>query len=56
MWYFTWILGLGLALAFGVINVLWLEASYAFGELDEADTRGRFESRSDAAPPAPGKP
>lgn len=56
MWYFTWILGLGLALAFGVINVLWLEASHAFGELDEAHTRGRFESRSDAPPPAPGKP
>lgn len=26
MWYFTWILGLGLALAFGIINVMWLEA------------------------------
>ncbi|OIR17635.1 cytochrome bd ubiquinol oxidase subunit X [mine drainage metagenome] len=25
MWYFTWILGVGLALAFGVINVMWLE-------------------------------
>ena len=39
MRYFTWSLGLGLALAFGLINVLWLEASYAFGELDEAHTR-----------------
>ena len=35
MWYFTWILGLGAALAFGIINVMWLEASYTFGELDE---------------------
>jgi len=26
MWYFTWMLGLGLALAFGIINVMWLEA------------------------------
>ena len=26
MWYFSWILGLGLALAFGIINVMWLEA------------------------------
>lgn len=49
MWYFTWILGLGLALAFGIINALWLEASYAFGDLDEAQTRERFESRSDAS-------
>ena len=46
MWYFTWILGLGLALGFGIINALWLEASYAFGQLDEEATRDRFESRS----------
>lgn len=26
MWYFTWILGVGLALAFGIINVMWLES------------------------------
>ena len=25
MWYFSWILGLGLASAFGVINAMWLE-------------------------------
>lgn len=25
MWYFTWILGLGFALAFGVINAIWYE-------------------------------
>jgi len=33
MWYFTWILGLGLALAFGIINVMWLETSH-FDETD----------------------
>lgn len=43
MWYFTWILGVGLALAFGIINVMWLEANYAFGERDEDTTRKRFE-------------
>ena len=53
MWYFSWILGLGLALGFGIINVLWLEASYAFGELDEQATRERFESRSGAARTTP---
>ena len=42
MWYFTWILGLGLALAFGIINVMWLEASFTFGDLDEEHTRRRF--------------
>ena len=25
MWYFAWILGLGFALAFGVINAIWFE-------------------------------
>jgi len=25
MWYFTWILGVLLACAFGIINALWLE-------------------------------
>jgi cytochrome bd-I ubiquinol oxidase subunit X len=26
MWYFSWILGIGAALAFGIINVMWLES------------------------------
>jgi cyd operon protein YbgT len=25
MWYFTWILGLGLACAFAVLNAMWYE-------------------------------
>ena len=25
MWYFSWILGTGLALAFGVLNAIWYE-------------------------------
>lgn len=32
MWYFTWILGVLLAMAFGVINVMWLEAEHVLGE------------------------
>jgi cyd operon protein YbgT len=43
MWYFTWILGLGFALGAAVINVMWLEANYTFGERDEAATLERFE-------------
>jgi cyd operon protein YbgT len=46
MWYFTWILGIGVALAFGIINVMWLESNYGFGELDEKQTRERFKERS----------
>jgi cytochrome bd-I ubiquinol oxidase subunit X len=26
MWYFSWILGLAFALAFGVINAMWYES------------------------------
>lgn len=25
MWYFAWILGLGLALTFGILNAIWFE-------------------------------
>jgi cyd operon protein YbgT len=25
MWYFSWILGLGLALSFGVLNAIWYD-------------------------------
>ncbi len=25
MWYFSWVLGVGVALAFGIINAMWLE-------------------------------
>jgi cyd operon protein YbgT len=25
MWYFTWILGLGFACAFGILNAMWQE-------------------------------
>jgi cyd operon protein YbgT len=50
VWYFTWILGVGLALAFGIINVMWLEAAYTFGELDESKVDERF-----GGPPADGE-
>jgi cyd operon protein YbgT len=29
MWYFSWILGLGLALTFGVLNAIWYEVTQA---------------------------
>jgi cyd operon protein YbgT len=35
MWYFTWILGIGVALAFGLINALWLEAAEKFENAEE---------------------
>lgn len=32
MWYFAWILGVGLALALGIINAMWLEAEHSADE------------------------
>lgn len=43
MWYFTWILGIGVALAFGIINVMWLEAEAGFSERDTPPQRGSDE-------------
>jgi cyd operon protein YbgT len=48
MWYFAWILGIALALSAAIINVMWLEANYAFGLRDEDATRERFERASRA--------
>ena len=38
MWYFTWILGLGLACAFAILNAMWYEINLA-----EAGDRGTSE-------------
>jgi cytochrome bd-I ubiquinol oxidase subunit X len=38
MWYFSWILGTGLALAFGVLNAMWYEVTQ--GESVGAELRG----------------
>ncbi|TAP42384.1 cytochrome bd-I oxidase subunit CydX [Alteromonas sp. KUL49] len=35
MWYFTWILGVSLACAFGIINVMWLESTE---DMDRSDS------------------
>ena len=49
MWYFTWILGINVAVALAIINVMWLESNYAFGQRDEEQTRASFErARQDA--------
>ena len=37
MWYFSWILGLGLACAFAILNAMWLELD----DDDEAKIDGR---------------
>ena len=39
MWYFAWILGVLLAISFGIINAMWLEADPAF-DLDNDQPQG----------------
>ena len=43
MWYFSWILGTGFALAFGVLNAMWYEIT----------DRPGGEPESGPAPPEP---
>jgi len=35
MWYFAWILGVFLAVGFGIINVMWYEAEQCLGASDD---------------------
>ena len=35
MWYFAWILGIGLAVSFGILNGLWHEFSLPIDDDDE---------------------
>ena len=41
MWYFSWILGLGLALTFGVLNAMWYEMVESQKAQQAADPPGR---------------
>ncbi|HUO18181.1 MAG TPA: cytochrome bd-I oxidase subunit CydX [Steroidobacteraceae bacterium] len=43
MWYFSWLLGLGLALTFGVLNAIWYEVTQTAAATPAPDPR--------AAPP-----
>jgi cyd operon protein YbgT len=45
MWYFCWILGIGVALGFGIINAMWLD-----NEGDLARMRGDGLGGSAAGP------
>ena len=43
MWYFSWILGIGLAVAFAILNAMWLEV--------EEGKAPEQAPRDDKAPP-----
>ena len=49
MWYFSWILGLGLALCFGILNAIWYEILESQREALSAVTRS--SSVTDRQPP-----
>lgn len=38
MWYFSWILGTGLACAFAILNAMWVELRDSDERLDEAQS------------------
>ncbi|MDC7682525.1 cytochrome bd-I oxidase subunit CydX [Asticcacaulis sp. BYS171W] len=40
MWYFTWVLGLGLAVTFGILNGIWFE----FLTEDDADAEDPYQN------------
>lgn len=41
MWYFSWILGIGVALGFGIVNAMWLEAEVFSRGDKRSDTSGQ---------------
>ncbi|WP_027784488.1 MULTISPECIES: cytochrome bd-I oxidase subunit CydX [Burkholderia] len=43
MWYFSWILGIGVALGFGIINAMWLEAEvFSRGDTSRQKAGSRY--------------
>ena len=51
MWYFSWILGLAFALAFGVLNAMWYEVTDSSPEPQREQRRPSPGSGSDPLPP-----
>ena len=50
MWYFAWILGLGLAVTFGILNAMWYEVREQEQE-SPRESSAAPETSGDAAPP-----
>jgi cyd operon protein YbgT len=49
MWYFSWVLGTGLALAFAVLNAIWYEIT----DMQSREGENPVAPRPDAKPPNP---
>jgi cyd operon protein YbgT len=50
MWYFSWILGLGLASTFGVLNAIWYDIVESKRELAEARGESQDPDQGKAQP------
>lgn len=46
MWYFSWILGLGLACAFAILNAMWFELRQASAGLDDVQRAPRADTEA----------
>ena len=49
MWYFSWILSLGLACAFAILNAMWFEVMDDAWDLREMTSRPAKDSRNSAS-------
>jgi len=47
MWYFTWILGVGVALSFGVVSALWYEARGEYPDSEGPSSARPVPSRAE---------
>lgn len=43
MWYFSWVLGVGLAASFAILNAMWFEMKTDHTAAEKAATKGRAE-------------
>jgi cyd operon protein YbgT len=56
MWYFAWILGVLLACAFGIINVMWLESEHCLGDEEDSVANKPRPARVAASAGKPRRP
>lgn len=45
MWYFSWVLGLGLAASFAILNAMWFEVTDDNGKAARAESPARGADR-----------
>ena len=51
MWYFTWILGIGLACSFAILNAMWYEVHAGEAPNEEPSAKGNETTNDKASEP-----